>query len=46
MEQRAGFTNITVQSAVLDITGLIFGAFAAATAVAVVAMGIVLVVAT
>jgi hypothetical protein len=42
MEQNNGFTGLTVRGAVQDFAGLIFGALATATAVAGVAMGLVL----
>ena len=42
MDNSKGFTGLTVRTAVQDFAGLIFGALATATAVAGVAMGLVL----
>jgi hypothetical protein len=42
MEQNTGFTGLTVRTAVQDFAGLIIGALATATAVAGVAMGLVI----
>jgi hypothetical protein len=42
MEQNTGFIGLTVRTAVQDFAGLIIGALATATAVAGVAMGLVI----
>jgi hypothetical protein len=42
MEHNTGFTGLTVRTAVQDFAGLILGALATGTAVAGIAMGLVL----